>query len=179
MIEIAIDVGGTFTDVVCLHDQQRLLLVKVPTTPDDLVQGVRQAGPACYRRGGTVPTVTDASLVLDYLNPHYFAGGDLTLQVDKAHQVVRDMAERLHIPPEALAAGMHRIINARMADEIHLVSVRRGYDPRQFALVPLGGASPVHGGRLAAMLSMPTTDVPAAPGVRSAFGLLSELPKEI
>ena len=65
-----------------------------------------------------------------------------------------------------------RILNARMADEIRLVSVRRGYDPRQFALVPLGGAGPVHGGRLAAMLSIPTTVVPTAPGVLSAFGLL-------
>jgi N-methylhydantoinase A len=74
--------------------------------------------------------------------------------------------------PEALAAGMHRIINARMADEIRLVSVRRGYDPRQFALVLLGGAGPVHGVRLGAMLSIPTTVVPTTPGVLSAFGLL-------
>jgi len=129
-------------------------------------------GPACYGRGGTVPTITDASLVLGYLNPHYFAGGDLTLQVDKAYQVVRDMAARLHMTPEALAAGMHHILNAGMADEIRLVSVRRGYDPRQFALVALGGAGPVHGSRLAAMLSIPTTVVPTAPGVLSAFGLL-------
>jgi N-methylhydantoinase A len=82
------------------------------------------------------------------------------------------MAVRLHMPPEALAAGLHHILNAGMADEIRLVSVRRGYDPRQFALVPLGGAGPVHGGRLAAMLSISTTVVPAAPGVLSAFGLL-------
>jgi len=111
-------------------------------------------------------------VVLGYLNPHYFAGGDLTLQVDKAYQAVRDLAARLHMTPEALAAGMHHILNAGMADEIRLVSVRRGYDPRQFALVPLGGAGPVHGGRLAAMLFIPTTVVPAAPGVLSAFGLL-------
>src|SRR5919202_2921166 len=129
-------------------------------------------GPACYSRGGTVPTITDASVVLGYLNPHYFAGGDLTLRVEQAHQVIGNMATRLHMTPEALAAGMHRIINARMADEIRLVSVRRGYDPRQFALVLLGGAGPVHGGRLAAMLSIPTTVVPTAPGVLSAFGLL-------
>ena len=180
MLEIAIDIGGTFTDIVCLQDQQRLCLTKVPTTPYDLVQEVHvgpqsagaDPGPACYGRGGTVPTVTDASVVLGYLNPHYFAGGDLTLQVDQAHQVVRDMAARLHMTPEALAAGMHHILNACMADEIRLVSVRRGYDPRQFALVPLGGAGPVHGGRLAAMLSIPTTVVPTAPGVLSAFGLL-------
>jgi len=111
-------------------------------------------------------------LVLGYLNPHYFAGGDLMLQVDKAYQVVYDMAARLHMTPEALATGMHHILNAGMADEIRLVSVRRGYDPRQFALVALGGAGPVHGSRLAAMLSIPTTVVPTAPGVLSAFGLL-------
>jgi N-methylhydantoinase A len=177
MLEIAIDIGGTFTDIVCLQDQQRLCLAKVPTTPYDLVQEVHvgpqsagaNPGPACYGRGGTVPTVTDASVVLGYLNPYYFARGDLTLQVD---QVVRDMAARLHMTPEALAVGMHHILNACMADEIRLVSVRRGYDPRQFALVPLGGAGPVHGGRLAAMLSIPTTVVPTAPGVLSAFGLL-------
>src|SRR4030095_2015191 len=97
--------------------------------------------------GGTVPTVTDASVVLGYLNPHYFAGGDLTLQVDKAYHVVYDMAARLHMTSEALAAGMHQILNAGMADEIRLVSVRRGYDPRQFALVPLGGAGAGGGGR--------------------------------
>src|SRR5262249_47939122 len=82
------------------------------------------------------------------------------------------MAARLRMTPEALAAGMHRIINARMADEIRLVSVRRGYDPRQFALVLLGGAGPVHGGRLATMLAIPTTVGPTAPGGLSAFGLL-------
>ena len=179
MLEIAIDIGGTFTDIVCLQDQQRLCLAKVPTTPYDLVQEVHvgpqsagaDPGPACYGRGGTVPTVTDASVSTGYLNPHYFARGDLTLQVDQAHQVVHDMAACLHMT-EALAVGMHHILNACMADEIRLVSVRRGYDPRQVALVPLGGAGPVHGGRLAAMLSIPTTLVPTAPGVLSAFGLL-------
>lgn len=199
---ITLDIGGTSCDVALVREGKPLLsregriaryplrvpMVDVSTvgagggslawvdSSGGLRVGPQSAGavpgPACYGRGGTVPTVTDASVVLGYLNPHYFAGGDLTLQVDKAHQVVRDMAERLHMPPEALAAGMHRIINARMADEIRLVSVRRGYDPRQFALVPLGGAGPVHGGRPAAMLSIPTTIVPAAPGVLSAFGLL-------
>jgi N-methylhydantoinase A len=129
-------------------------------------------GPACYGRGGTVPTVTDASIVLGYLNPHYFAGGRLTLDAEAAHRVIGDMAARLQMTPPALAAGIHRIINARMADEIRLVSIRRGYDPRQFALLLMGGAGPVHGGRLATMLAIPTTVVPTAPGVLSAFGLL-------
>jgi N-methylhydantoinase A len=129
-------------------------------------------GPACYGRGGDAPTVTDASVVLGYLNPDYFAGGELALQVEAAHRVMDRMATQLQMTPVELAAGMHRIINARMADEIRLVSVRRGYDPRQFALLLLGGAGPVHGGRLARMLSIPTLVVPVAPGVLSAFGLL-------
>jgi N-methylhydantoinase A len=199
---ITLDIGGTSCDVALVREGKPLLsregriaryplripMVDVSTVgagggslawldrSGGLHVGPQSAGaepgPACYGRGGTVPTVTDASVVLGYLNPHYFAGGDLTLQVDKAYQVVYDMAARLHMTSEALAAGMHQILNAGMADEIRLVSVRRGYDPRQFALVPLGGAGPVHGGRLAAMLSIPTTVVPAAPGVLSAFGLL-------
>ncbi len=199
---ITLDIGGTSCDVALVREGKPLLSregrmarypLRVPMVDVSTVEagggslawldssgGLRVGpqsagaapGPACYGRGGTVPTVTDASVVLGYLNPHYFAGGDLTLQADKAHQVVRDMAGRLHMAPEALASGMHRILNTRMADEIRLVSVRRGYDPRQFALVLLGGAGPVHGGRLAAMLSIPTTVVPEAPGVLSAFGLL-------
>jgi len=199
---ITLDIGGTSCDVALVREGKPLLSregrmarypLRVPMVDVSMVGagggslawvdrsgglhvGPQSAGadpgPACYGRGGTVPTVTDASVVLGYLNPYYFAGGDLTLQVDKAYQVVRDMAARLHMTSEALAAGLHHILNAGMADEIRLVSVRRGYDPRQFALVPLGGAGPVHGGRLAAMLSIPTTVVPAAPGVLSAFGLL-------
>jgi N-methylhydantoinase A len=129
-------------------------------------------GPACYGRGGEAPTVTDASVVLGYLNPEYFAGGDLVLHAAAAQQVIARMAEQVGMTPVALAAGMHRIINARMADEARLVSVRRGYDARHFALLLLGGAGPVHGGRLLRMLSMPMAVVPAAPGVLSAFGLL-------
>ncbi|GIX49632.1 MAG: hypothetical protein KatS3mg131_3843 [Candidatus Tectimicrobiota bacterium] len=129
-------------------------------------------GPACYGRGGEAPTVTDASVVLGYLNPEYFAGGQLRLDVDAAQEALACLASRLQLTPVALAAGIHRIINARMADEMRLVSVRRGYDPRQFALLLLGGAGPVHGGRLARMLAMPVAIVPPAPGVLSAFGLL-------
>ncbi len=129
-------------------------------------------GPACYGRGGDAPTVTDAGVVLGYLNPAYFAGGELSLQVDAAYRVIQRMASQLQMSPVELAAGIHRIINTRMADEIRLVSVRRGEDPRQFALLVLGGAGPVHGGRLARLLSIPTIVVPATPGVLSAFGLL-------
>ena len=82
------------------------------------------------------------------------------------------LARDLDLTVEALAAGIHRIVNERMASEIRLVSVKRGHDPRRFALVPLGGAGAVHAGRLAALLAIPTVLVPQAPGVLSAFGLL-------
>lgn len=131
-----------------------------------------EPGPAAYGRGGTEPTVTDASIVLGYLNPGYFAGGTMALDVEAAHAAVRRFGERLGLGVTEAAAGIHRVINSKMADEIRLVSIRRGYDPRQFALVLLGGAGPVHGGRLAAELAIPTLVVPPVPGVLSALGLL-------
>src|SRR6185312_7771355 len=129
-------------------------------------------GPACYGRGGTGATVTDASIVLGFLNPDYFAGGSLRLDPDAAHRAVEAFGKKVGLGAVEAAAGIHRILNSRMADAIRLVSIRRGYDPRDFALVLLGGAGPVHGGRLAAELSISKLVVPALPGVLSALGLL-------
>jgi N-methylhydantoinase A len=129
-------------------------------------------GPACYGRGGAEATVTDASLVLGYLNPEYFAGGSLRLDPDASHRAVEAFGKRVGLSSTQAAAGIHRVINSKMADAIRLVSIRRGYDPRQFALVMLGGAGPVHGGRLAAELSIPSIVLPPVPGVLSALGLL-------
>jgi N-methylhydantoinase A len=129
-------------------------------------------GPVCYGRGGTRPTVTDASLVLGYLNPHSFAGGALDLDVAAARAALEDLGRSLGLSAEEAAAGVHRVVNSRMADAIRLVSIKRGFDPREFALVLLGGAGPLHGGRLAAELGIPTQIVPAVPGVLSALGLL-------
>jgi N-methylhydantoinase A len=129
-------------------------------------------GPACYGRGGVEATVTDASLVLGYLNPDSFAGGTLRLDRDAAHRAVERFASRVGLSATEAAAGVHRVVNSRMADAIRLVSIRRGYDPRDFSLVLLGGAGPVHGGRLAAELAISKMIVPAAPGVLSALGLL-------
>lgn len=129
-------------------------------------------GPACYGRGGVEATVTDASLVLGYLNPDSFAGGTLRLDPDAAHRAVEHFASRVGLSAIEAAAGVHRVVNARMADAIRLVSIRRGYDPRDFSLVLLGGAGPLHGGRLAAELAIAKMIVPAAPGVLSALGLL-------
>jgi N-methylhydantoinase A len=199
---ITVDIGGTSCDVALVQEGKplisregrirqyplRISMVDVSTVGAgggslawvDPSGGLRvgpesagaEPGPACYGRGGTIPTVTDASVVMGYLNPEFFAGGEMRLDAEAARSAVAEMAGHLGMEPLALASGIHRIINERMSDEIRLVSVRRGYDPRQFALVALGGAGPVHGGRLARILSIPTVLVPAAPGVLAAFGLL-------
>jgi N-methylhydantoinase A len=130
-------------------------------------------GPACYGRGGEQATVTDANLLLGYLNPGRFAGGLMTLDPAAAERAVGAVAKRLGLDVIAAAAGIHRVINARMADQIRLVTIKRGYDPRHFALVVLGGAGPVHGVPLAEEMGMTEVIVPEAPGVLAAFGLLA------
>jgi N-methylhydantoinase A len=132
-----------------------------------------EPGPACYGRGGDQATVTDASLLLGYLNPRGFAGGSVTLDLKAAAAAVGTIASRLGLDVTATAAGIHRVVNARMADQIRLMTIKRGYDPRQFTLVVLGGAGPVHGVELAEEIGMPEVLVPEAPGVLAAFGLLS------
>jgi N-methylhydantoinase A len=130
-----------------------------------------EPGPACYGRGGTEPTVTDASLVLGYLDPAHFAGG-VHLDVGAAWRAVERVAGPLGLSVPAAAAGIHRIVNARMADETRLVSVRRGHDPRRFTLVLFGGGGPVNGWAVAEELGIGRLLVPFAPGALSAFGLL-------
>jgi len=129
-------------------------------------------GPVCYGRGGTQPTVTDASFVLGYLNPQTFAGG-LKLDVDSSLEAIRTcIAEPLGMDPIEAALGIHRIVNSNMAQTIRLVSIKRGYDPREFALIPCGGAGPVHAGPLAEDVHIKSILVPPSPGVLSAMGLL-------
>jgi N-methylhydantoinase A/oxoprolinase/acetone carboxylase beta subunit len=133
-----------------------------------------EPGPACYGRGGIQPTVTDASVVLGYLDPDQFAGGTLTLRPDLARAAVEDaIARPLGLSVEAAALGIHRILNTQMAEGIRYVSVKQGYDPRRFALLPLGGAGPLHACALAEELAMTTILVPRYPGVLSASGLLA------
>jgi N-methylhydantoinase A len=132
-----------------------------------------EPGPACYGRGGEAATVTDASLVLGYLNAERFAGGLMRLDAGAAEHALAVIGARLGLDAVATAAGIHRVINARMADQIRLVTIKRGYDPRTFSLVVLGGAGPVHGVPLAAEMGMADVIVPEAPGVLAAFGLLS------
>ena len=129
-------------------------------------------GPACYGLGGQEATVTDASLVLGYLDPTFFAGGEVELDPDAAWRAVERIAEHLSLSVPEAAYGIHRIVNAKMADAIRLVSLRRGYDQRHFALFLFGGAGPVNGGMVCEELAIPTAIIPEAPGVLSAFGLL-------
>ena len=118
--------------------------------------------------------MTDASVVLGYLNPARFAGGTLTLDVRGGRaRGGRRRPAGSGLDTVAAAAGIHRVVNARMADQIRLVTIKRGYDPRQFALVVLGGAGPVHGAALAEEMGMAEVLVPEAPGVLAAFGLLA------
>jgi N-methylhydantoinase A len=131
-------------------------------------------GPACYGRGGTEPTVTDADLVLGYLNPAYFLGGRIRLHPDLAENAIRErLATALGMDTIEAARGIVRMANQRMADEIGLLVAQRGIDVRESALVAGGGAGPVHGPFLAQELGIRTVLVPLAPGAFSAMGLLS------
>ncbi|HEY7517297.1 MAG TPA: hydantoinase/oxoprolinase family protein, partial [Methylomirabilota bacterium] len=200
---VSLDMGGTSNDVAVVREGKPLLagegtigpypvrtpMVDVNTIGAgggsiawiDAAGGLRvgprsagaEPGPACYARGGDEATVTDASVVLGYLNPARFAGGAMTLDVVAAERAVAAIGRRLGVDTVAAAAGIHRVVNARMADQIRLVTIKRGYDPRQFSLVVLGGAGPVHGAALAAEMGMAEVLVPEAPGVLAAFGLLA------
>jgi N-methylhydantoinase A len=133
-----------------------------------------EPGPACYGRGGEEPTVTDASIVLGYLNPDYFAGGSLELRPELARRAIAEkVATPLGLSVEAAALGIHRVLNAQMAEGIRLVSIRQGLDPRKFTLLPLGGGGAVHVTALARELAIGRIVVPRNPGVLSALGLLS------
>jgi len=130
-------------------------------------------GPACYNRGGQETTVTDSSLVLGYLNPNYFGAGELTLQPELSLRAIDGkIAKPLGMSTVEAAAGIQRIINNNMADQLRLVSVFKGYHPRDFSLVAFGGAAPIAAGRLMEILTMKEVIVPISPGVLSAFGLL-------
>ncbi|MCB9160689.1 MAG: hydantoinase/oxoprolinase family protein [Caldilineaceae bacterium] len=131
-------------------------------------------GPVCYGRGGTEPTVTDANLVLGRLDPDGFLGGRGAVQLDKdaAHAALHALGEQLGLSAEEAALGVVRVANATMERALRRVSVERGHDPRQFALIPFGGAGPLHACALADALAIPSILLPPMPGVLSAFGML-------
>jgi N-methylhydantoinase A len=199
---IGIDIGGTSADITLIHRGELglttngrigawpigLPMVDIVTIgagggsiarisdTGALMVGPQSAGavpgPVCYRRGGVEPTVTDAHLVLGHLPP-YLLGGSFALDVGVARTAIgKRIAEPLGLGLEAAARGILAIVDNSMVGAIRVVSVERGHDPRDFSLLPFGGAGPLHGGALARLLGMSTIVVPPGPGVLSALGLL-------
>ncbi len=143
---------------------------------DSLRNGPQSAGstpgPACYGRGGDNPTNCDANVVLGRLSDR-LAGGNVSLDKNLASDAItKRVAEPMGISLEDAALAIIKVANANMADAVRLLSIRRGYDPRDFALVAFGGAGPLHGAALAKDLSIPVVLVPPNPGVTSALGCL-------
>lgn len=200
---VSIDVGGTSADVAVIRAGAPALRmdgiigtfpVRVPTADvlaiaagggsiawiDDaggLRVGPRSAGaapgPACYRRGGTRPTVLDASVVLGLVDPTRFAAGELALDAQAAADAIeRDVAGPLGLGVREAAVAVHRVINATMAEAVRKVTVARGVDPRELPLVPAGGGGGLHAYAIAEDLGQTRIVVPAAPGVLAAMGLL-------
>lgn len=144
---------------------------------DALRVGPRSAGanpgPVCYGLGGEEPTVTDADLILGILNPENFAGGELELDVDAARNSIEDyIAEPLDMTVEDAAVAIRNVIDSKMASAIRVVSVKEGYDPREFALMGFGGAGPMHACNVANELNINKVIFPNNPGLLSAIGLL-------
>ncbi len=199
---IAFDMGGTSTDVSLVegaittasHAEVAGLPIGVPMLDIHTVgagggslarfdaAGVLRVGPEsagadpgpiCYGRG-TQPTVTDANLLLGRLRPARFLGGDFTLDLDRTRRVTREWLkqQRTTLTIEKFAAGVIRVVNATMEKAIRVVSIERGRDPRDYALVAFGGAGGLHACALAEALSIPHVIVPALPGALSALGIL-------
>jgi len=200
---IAFDMGGTSTDIALVRDGQPALSdgktvanARIALPSLDIVTlgagggsigkldkagllavGPESAGadpgPACYGQGGLAPTVTDANLVLGYLDPANFLGGRRTLDAGGAETAVARLAAQLGIKTEAAAGGIHRLVNSRMADGVRVATVRRGVDPRGYTLLAFGGAAGLHVTAVAAELGIIRVVVPVAASVLSAWGMLN------
>jgi len=198
---ITFDMGGTSTDVCLVRGAKaemsfgrevagfpvRMPAIDIHTIgagggsiahfgPDGLLKvGPESAGavpgPACYGRGGTAPTVSDANVVLGRL-PTELLGGDMRLDKDASVRAVQPIADKLGISLEAAALGIVRIVNANMMRAIRAVSIERGHDPRPFVLMPFGGAGALHAIELAEELGMRAVLVPPSPGILCAQGLV-------
>jgi N-methylhydantoinase A len=130
-------------------------------------------GPACYGRGGTEPTVTDADLLLGYVPADYFLGGEIALRRDLAERAICSVTEPLKVDVPTAAMTIFTTVNSVMADKMSEISTKRGYDVRDFALVVGGGAGPVHGAYVADLLEIPTVVIPRYAATYSAFGMLN------
>jgi len=199
---ITFDMGGTSTDVCLVHQGRPTMnvetqidglpvrtpvidIVTVGAGGGSLVQiddggmlrvGPQSAGatpgPACYGRGGRAPTVTDAHLVRGSLCEDMTFGSDVTLDSTAARRAFEPIAQRLDMPLEQAADAAVRLATSNIVQAIHLVSTERGHDPRDYVLVPYGGAGPLHAARVAEALDITTVLVPPHAGVLSAFGLV-------
>jgi N-methylhydantoinase A len=133
-----------------------------------------EPGPACYNRGGTAATVTDANVILGRIDPDNFLGGKIRLQKQLSEEAMgQSICETFNMDLKEAALSTIEIINANMVKAIRLHSIQRGYDPREFALVGFGGAGPLHSCDVADALEIPAILIPPAPGITSAMGLLS------
>lgn len=129
-------------------------------------------GPVCYGRGGKEPAVTDADAVLGRINPEYFLGGEMSLDVDKAAQAIEEkLARPLGLSLVETASGICRIVDASMSNAIRVITVEKGYDPREYAMIAFGGAGPVHCASLAKELGIKKVIIPYLATAQSAFGI--------
>ncbi|HIB07627.1 MAG TPA: hydantoinase/oxoprolinase family protein [Gammaproteobacteria bacterium] len=132
-----------------------------------------EPGPVCYGQGGDQPTVTDANLVLGYLDAHSLLGGDLPIDYQRAEYALqKKIGDPMNMTALQAAAAVREIVNNGMAEALRIVSIERGHDPREFSLVAFGGAGPVHAAALADELDIPRIIVPPIPGGFSALGLV-------
>jgi N-methylhydantoinase A/oxoprolinase/acetone carboxylase beta subunit/N-methylhydantoinase B/oxoprolinase/acetone carboxylase alpha subunit len=186
-----VEAGRPLTDSTPVVDKYQFRSAKVQLTSigsgggsvawldetDVLKVGPRSAGadpgPACYGRGGTEPTATDADLVLGYLSPDNFLGGGMMLDLAAAEAAIDTVAEPLGISRLEAANGIRRILDAQMADLVRRTTIERGYDPRDFTLLAYGGMGPTHAARYAADLEVAQVIVPADATAFSALGMLA------
>ena len=129
-------------------------------------------GPACYGRGGEEPTVTDADLLLGYLDPDFFLGGRMRLDYGAAEKAMRKISDALGVDPLKAAWGVHQVVDENMANAARVHAAERGKDPRKYLLLAFGGAGPVHAHRVARALGVPGFVAPLGAGTASAFGFL-------
>lgn len=130
-------------------------------------------GPACYDQGGNQPTITDANVIFGRIDPNYFLGGEMRLNPARSKEVIEEkLCQPLKMDLLTAARGIIQVANANMVRGIRVVSVERGYDPRDFTLIPYGGAGPLHAVALAKELKIPKVLVPPIPGILSAMGML-------
>jgi len=205
---VTLDMGGTSADVALIRDFDagirsdrdvagfpvRLPMVDIHTVGagggsiawldrDGLMKvGPSSAGanpgPACYGLGGVSPTVTDANLVLGRLSGGGLIGGAMELDIDSARSAIKNLADQINFTVERTAHGILGIVVANMVRAVRTISVERGHDPRNYSLMPFGGAGPLHGSEVARAMDMKEIVIPVAPGILCAQGLITSDLKE-